>query len=152
MFALHRGVFRKAQLHLVALVRRDHGVGDAGVAAGGVQYYFVVGELAGALPVQDHVERRPILHRTAGIEEFSFAVDLDAGKVACDTFHADQGRVTDERQKFRRDETRGRGGRDGGSDGHRDLIYSITRMSVDNRTFGTSSLMRAEVKKSQALG
>src|SRR5260370_23481958 len=151
MFALHRGVSRRAQLHLVALVARDHGVGDAGIAASGVQNYFVAGELAGTLAIQDHVERRPILHRTAGIEEFSFAVDLDARKVACDAFHANQGRVADELQQFRRNETRGKGWRDGGSDGHKDLIYSITRMSVDNGTFGTISLMRAEEKKSQAL-
>ena len=56
--ALDRGVDRQAELHLVAARRADHGVGDAGVAAGGVDQGLVAGQLAGTLAVQNHVERR----------------------------------------------------------------------------------------------
>ena len=52
-------------------------------------------EPAGALAVEDHVERRAVLHGTAGVEVFGFAVDLDAGEVGGDIFQADQGSIAD---------------------------------------------------------
>jgi hypothetical protein len=52
-------------------------------------------ELAGALPIQNHVERRAIFHRAAGIEKLGLAENLDSGKCTRSFFQTDQRRVPD---------------------------------------------------------
>ena len=81
-FALDGGVGRQAQLDLVAAIGADHGVGDAGVAAGGVQDDALGIQAAGALAIQDHVEGGAVLHGAAGVEVFGLGEDLDAGELA----------------------------------------------------------------------
>ena len=56
----------------------------------------------GALAIQDHVETRPILDRSAGIEVFGFGVDGDAGDFASDLIQAQQRCVADGGQQVLR--------------------------------------------------
>ena len=90
-----RRVGGQAQLDLVALQRADHGVGDAGIAAGGVEQGAVVGQPAGPLAIQDHVQPGAVFHRPAGIEELRLGVDFDARKLRIQLRQAQQRRVAD---------------------------------------------------------
>ena len=99
---LDGSVGRQAQLHLVAACRADHGIGDTGIAAGGIEDDVLGAKAAGALAIQDHVEARPILDRSAGIEVFGFGVDGDAGDLAGDLIQTQQRRVADGGQQVLR--------------------------------------------------
>src|SRR5262249_41459453 len=66
LLSLAAGVARKGKFYAVAAFRADHRVGDAGVAAGGVDEDLVARQEPAALAVEHHVERRPVLHAAAG--------------------------------------------------------------------------------------
>ena len=89
------GVGRQAQLDLVAAVGADHGVGDAGVAAGGIENDAAMIQLAGALAVEHHIQRCAVFDRAAGVEVLGLAEDLDIGKLAGNLVQAHQRRVAD---------------------------------------------------------
>ena len=129
MLALLRGVVGQAELDLISFVCADHGVGDAGVAAGGIEDDFAGGELAGALAFQDHVEGGAVLDGAAGIEKLGLGVDLDAGEVGGDAVEADEGGVADQAEQVRS------AGAGGGGCGERHGSDLIICMSVENRTF-----------------
>ena len=80
--ALLGGVGRQHELHLVPAVGADHGVGDAGVAAGGIENRAARGSAAGALAIENHIQRRAVFHRSAGVEVLGLGEDLDAGEFA----------------------------------------------------------------------
>ena len=97
--ALFAGVAGENQLDLVAAIGADHGVGDAGIAAGGIENGPVVVQFAGALAIEHHVEGGPVLDAAAGVEILGLAVDFDAGELALNLFQAQQGRITDGREQ-----------------------------------------------------
>src|SRR5579863_2271738 len=121
VLAFHGRIFRKAQLYVISFISADHGVRDASVAAGGIQNNLVAGQLTRSLAIQDHIERRTILHRSAGVEKLTLAVDLDAWQIARNSLHADERRVADHAQKVGCFETRNRR-RAGGGDRHISLF------------------------------
>ena len=61
----------------VAFGRADHGIGDAGVAAGAVQQDFVVGQRAAADGLAHDVGCGTIFDAAAGIHPFGFGVYAD---------------------------------------------------------------------------
>ncbi len=73
--ALHRQVLRHDQHHPVALDRRGHGQGDAGVAGGGLDQRVAGLDLAALLGPADHRQRRSVLHRAGRIVAFELAQD-----------------------------------------------------------------------------
>ena len=73
LLALLGGVSGQAELDFITLDRADHRVGDSGVAGGRVEQDFIVGEAAGSLAIEDHVEAGAVLHRPAGIENSALA-------------------------------------------------------------------------------
>ena len=93
--ALDTGVGRHEQLDVVTAPRADHGVGDAGVAAGGVEDGALVIQLAQTLAVQDHVQRRTVLHRPAQVEILRFGVELDPRQPRRDPVQLQQRRIAD---------------------------------------------------------
>ena len=97
--ALSAGVAGQHQFHLVAAIGADHGVRDAGIAAGGIENRPVVIQLARAFAIQHHIEGRPVLDAAAGIEILGLAEDLDARKFGLDLFQAQQRRIADGREQ-----------------------------------------------------
>ncbi len=91
--ALDGSVGGQAQPDAIAARGADHGIGNAGVAACGIQNGVLGTEAAGALAIEDHVEAGTVLYRSAGIEVFRLGVDGDAGHLAADLFQAQQWRV-----------------------------------------------------------
>ena len=73
----------------------DHGVGDAGVAAGGVDDGFAGSESAGFQAGLDHAECGAVFDGAAGIEPFGFGGEFDVGELAADAFESQQRRVAD---------------------------------------------------------
>ena len=93
--ALRRGVLRKTKPDFVALRGPDHGIGDAGIAAGGIDQDFVRREQAGTLAFHDHVQSRAVFHAAAGVEILGLTVDFNARKRGGHLAEAQQGRVAD---------------------------------------------------------
>ena len=92
--ALQAGVGRQAEPYPVAAGRAQQSVGDAGVAGGGVQNNLAGGELPAALAFQNHVERRAVFDRAAGVEPLRLEVELHLRELAPHPRHAQQRRVT----------------------------------------------------------
>ena len=61
--------------HAIALDRRRHGKGDAGVAAGGLDQRVARLDGAALLGAGDHRQRRPVLDRTGRVVALHFAQD-----------------------------------------------------------------------------
>ena len=80
---------------MVSLGGGDHGVGNAGVAAGGVDERTAGLEFSGALTVANHIERRAVFDGATGVETLALGVDFDVGEVAADVRQANQRRVAD---------------------------------------------------------
>ena len=93
---LVRSAVRQAQGDSVAECGGDHGVGNAGVAAGGVDDALARCQLAGGQAGLDHAQGRAILDGAAGVEPFGLGGELDVGVVAADPLQAQKGRVADE--------------------------------------------------------
>ena len=68
-------------------------------------------ELPGGDPFLDHPQRRPILHRAAGVLPLGLRVQLDARQVALDPAQANERRVADEVDNRGADAWRERGNR-----------------------------------------
>ena len=69
-----------ARRDLVAALGGDHRVGDACVAAGGVDEDFVLGQQPAALAVEDHRQRRAVLHAAAGVVPLGLGEDPHRGR------------------------------------------------------------------------
>ena len=78
LLALGAGVSREGELDAVAALGADHGVGDAGVAAGGVDQDLVLRQQPAPLAVQDHRHRRAVLDAAAGVVPLGLGKHLDA--------------------------------------------------------------------------
>ena len=92
---LHQLRAQKAQCVLLLLALRvgndDHrtiaaragheGQADAGVAGGGLDHQTAGFQLAAFLGLEDHLPRRPVLDRLAGIHEFGLAQDGAPGRL-----------------------------------------------------------------------
>ena len=63
--ALGRSVLGQAEFHLITAHRADHGIGDARVAAGGIDQSFVRRQQPGLLALANHVERGAIFYGAA---------------------------------------------------------------------------------------
>ena len=110
----------------------NHGVGDAGVAAGGVDDGFAGGELAALKTSVNHTERRAVFYRAAGIEPFGFAADFHVFKFAADAGEAQQRAVTDARENgFANAAGGGLTGvwRNGAGGGH--ILFSLSKANRD---------------------
>ena len=97
--ALLGGVGGEDELHLVSAVGADHGVGDAGIAAGGVEDRAGVVELAGAFAVEDHVGGGAVLDGAAGVEVFGLGEDLDTGEFGGNLVETQEWGVADGREQ-----------------------------------------------------
>ncbi len=86
---------RHHELHLVALRRSDQRISDAGVPRGRIEDHLLHRQLAGLLCLLDHAQRRPILHRAAGIEPLSLGVERDMRKLFLQQPDPDQRGVAD---------------------------------------------------------
>src|SRR5580704_10570950 len=95
MFAFGRGAGGKAELHAVTERGADHGIGDAGVAAGRVENYFSGAQVAGAFAGADHGIASAVFHGAAGIEPFCFGVKFEVGEAGDDAFEAQERSVAD---------------------------------------------------------
>ena len=97
MLALRAGVTGEREFAFVPALGGDHGVGDAGVAAGGVDDDLVAREHPAAFAVEDHRHRRAVLHAAAGVVPFRLGADAHAGReVLPDAFERQQRRVADQ--------------------------------------------------------
>ena len=85
----------RQSLTLKATHRADHGIGDAGIAAGGIDQDLFRREQAGALAFANHIECGAVFDGTAGIEVFGFAVDFNARKGARHLLQPKQRSVAD---------------------------------------------------------
>ncbi len=93
LLALIVGIGRQAQMHLIAFGRADHGIRDSRIAAGCVQNDFTRPQFARSFALQNHVSRRPVFHRTAGIGPFGFGIHLHARIARLQVIQADQWRT-----------------------------------------------------------
>ena len=74
----------------------DHGVGDAGISAGGIEQDFAGAEFSAGAGLGDDVRGGAVFHRSAGVVPLGFAQQLDSGQIASETFQAQQRSVADE--------------------------------------------------------
>src|ERR1700688_2669196 len=81
LFALDRYIGRHAQGDGKFLSRSQHGIGNAGGAAGCVEQNLAVGKLATAVPSQDDAGSGAVFHRAAGIVPFGLAQKCYARKM-----------------------------------------------------------------------
>src|SRR5580704_5823168 len=95
VFAFGRGAGGKAELDAVSERGADHGVGDAGVAAGRVEDYFSGPQVAGAFAGANHGITCAVLHGAAGIEPFGFGVKFHVGEAGDDALQAQERSVAD---------------------------------------------------------
>ena len=93
--ALAGGVRRQYQFHLVAAVGADHGIGDTGIAAGGIKDSPITIQLAGTFALDHHIARRAVLYRAARIKVFGLPEDLDSGELARDFLQTQQWCIAD---------------------------------------------------------
>src|SRR5271163_2842066 len=70
LLALERNIFRHAQGYGKLLRRSQHGVSDAGVAAGGVEQRLTSVEAPAAAALSDNIPSRTVFHRTTGVIPF----------------------------------------------------------------------------------
>ena len=90
------GIGGEAQLHAITQRRADHGVGDAGVAAGGVQNGLAGSQRAAAFAFPNHVQRRAVFDRSARIEPLRLGVKTRRRDIgAADPLEAQKRRVAD---------------------------------------------------------
>ena len=87
------------QLARVPVARGDHGVRDAGVAAGGIEDGLARRELSRQLAGANHAIRGPILHRTAGIVPFRLGENANARELMPDAQQGNQRRVANRPQQ-----------------------------------------------------
>src|SRR6202158_743319 len=90
LLALPRSIFRHAESDGESLGRAQHGIGDASIAAGGVEQ-----DLAGTQPTSassfgDDVGRGAILNRSAGVIPLSLTQKCYTGQVAGDRIQTQQ--------------------------------------------------------------
>src|SRR6185369_10497215 len=91
--ALMGRAVRQAQGDAVGERGADHGVGDAGIAAGGVDDALTRSQRSASKAGLDHAESWAVFDRTARVEPFRLGGKLDIGEVAADALQPKQGRV-----------------------------------------------------------
>src|SRR5580704_7244335 len=90
VFALDGDVLRHAERDRETFGGGDHGIGDAGVTAGGIEQSFAGGEFSAGASLGYDVGSGTVFDRASGIEPLGFAQDLDAGQIASDAIEAQQ--------------------------------------------------------------
>jgi len=93
--ALFACACRQAKFHSIPKRRGNHGVCDPGVSAGRVQNGLARLQLPRALRFANHLQRRTILYRAAGIEPFRLAIKFHIGIIRADSFEAQERRIPD---------------------------------------------------------
>src|SRR5258708_21225574 len=88
-------ILRHAECDGKSFSSAEHGIGDAGVAAGGIEQNLAVAELATATAFGDDAGGGAIFHRSAGIVPFGLAQKCDAGKMRSELVKAQQRSVAD---------------------------------------------------------
>ena len=86
---------RHAQRHRKSLSRAQHGIGNASVAAGGVEQDFAGSELAIAAAFGDDVGGGAVFHGATGVVPFGLAQKCHAGKMRGKAIKAQQRSVAD---------------------------------------------------------
>lgn len=89
------GIRRQAEPDPVAPGGPDHGEGDPGVSARGVQDDLSRSEGTASLPGEHHAQGRPVLDRPSGVQPFRLGVDLDSREVPWDGGEPNEWRVAD---------------------------------------------------------
>src|SRR5262249_42197801 len=91
--ALMRGTGRQAQLHRISERRADHGVSNAGVSARRVDNDLSRVQLTALESGLNHAQRRPILHRAAGVKPFGLGIELGVRKLGANPSQVQQWRI-----------------------------------------------------------
>ncbi len=94
-FALGRDIRGHAERDGEGKSRAEHGVGDAGVAAGGVEEANAGAELLALEGVQDDGGGGAVLDGAAGVGPLRFAEDLNAGQLSREALQTHEGRIAD---------------------------------------------------------
>ncbi len=92
--AFVRSAVGQAQRYGIAKSRANHGVSDAGVAAGRVNDGFAGPQRPAGQASLNHAERRAVLHRTTRIEPLRFGTKLNVRKLPTDALQTQQRRVS----------------------------------------------------------
>ncbi len=95
MLAFRRSTFGQAERDGIAQRGTDHGVGDTGVAAGGVQNCFAGMQIAAENAFANHGQRGAIFYGAAGIEPFGLRVKFNIFKFTADASQAQQRSIAD---------------------------------------------------------
>src|SRR5579863_5910405 len=81
LFAFSGNIFGHAEGDGKSFGRAEHGVSDAGIAAGGIEKSFAGGQLTATASFGDDVGRRAIFDRAAGVVPFGLTQKCYAGQV-----------------------------------------------------------------------
>src|SRR5580693_3341785 len=73
LLSFSRNILRHAQRDRKSFGRAEHGIGNSGVAAGGVEQSLAGTELTAAAAFGNNVGRGAIFHRAAGVVPFGLA-------------------------------------------------------------------------------
>src|SRR5690349_17839374 len=84
--AFVRSAIGKCEFHGVAESGADHSVGDASVAASGVDDGFAGSESTGFQAGLNHAERGAVFYGTTGVEPFGLGGEFDVREVFSDAF------------------------------------------------------------------
>ena len=81
-------------MHGITQRRTNHRIGNAGVAAGGVNNGLAALQGTTGQTCLDHAQRRPVLHGAAGVEPLGLGTEFDIWEFPANAFQPKQGRVT----------------------------------------------------------
>ena len=110
--ALNGNIFRHAQRDRKSLRGADHGVSDAGVAAGGIEQNFPGTEFSAGASLATMFDAARSFTDPPGLYHSALPSKLDSGQVASETLQAQQWSIADELEASPAERlTRGRLGR-----------------------------------------
>ena len=95
MLALERNIFRHAQRHWESLGCAEHGISNAGIAAGGVEQNSPGTHLPAAPRLGHNMPGRTIFDRATGVTPFGLTQKCNTGQVAGERVEAYQRGISD---------------------------------------------------------
>ena len=99
LLALGGNILRHAQHDGKSLGRAQHGVGDAGVAAGGIEQGLTRAELAAESSFSNDVGSGAVFHRATGVVPFGLAQKCHGGQMRSEPIKAQQRSIADARKQ-----------------------------------------------------
>src|ERR1700675_1157752 len=90
------GAVRQAKFHGIPERCADHGVGNARIAAGGIDDCLAVAKRAASQTRLNHAQRWSILDGTSGVEPLGLGAELHMRKFAADSRQTQQRSVADQ--------------------------------------------------------